>query len=298
MAEFTAKDVKALRDATGAGMMDAKKALTEAEGDRDRAAQILREKGLSKVATLEDRENSQGAIAVAREGNTVALVELKSETDFSAKADDFVGLVQKLADAVLADGEEAVAKLQSEIEDVKIAKKENIEVGTVARFEAAPGNGLDAYTHNQDGRGTNGVIIEIEGADDEAAHEIALHCAFAKPDALSRMALRYAHDALTSLLVLGERQNARRALDAGLFSETVDKESFGMRVAALASAAARTAPEAARMTKVLLTELAEGRADMACWQDRYTALLDSPERLKQVQTLKERLTNAMNKNLA
>ena len=119
-----------------------------------------------------------------------------------------------------------------------------------------------------------------------------------KPDALSRMALRYAHDALTSLLVLGERQNARRALDAGLFSETVDKESFGMRVAALASAAARTAPEAARMTKVLLTELAEGRADMACWQDRYTALLDSPERLKQVQTLKERLTNAMNKNLA
>ncbi|MCO5318489.1 MAG: translation elongation factor Ts [Microthrixaceae bacterium] len=186
MAEFTAKDVKALRDATGAGMMDAKKALAEAEGDRDRAAQILREKGLSKVATLEDRENSQGAIAVAREGNTVALVELKSETDFSAKADDFVGLVQKLADAVLADGEEAVAKLQSEIEDVKIAKKENIEVGTVARFEAAPGNGLDAYTHNQDGRGTNGVIIEIEGADDEAAHEIALHCAFAKPDALSR----------------------------------------------------------------------------------------------------------------
>ena len=102
MAEFTAKDVKALRDATGAGMMDAKKALTEADGDRDRAAQILREKGLSKVATLEDRENSQGAVAVARDGNKVALVELKSETDFSAKAEDFAGLAQQLADAVLA----------------------------------------------------------------------------------------------------------------------------------------------------------------------------------------------------
>ncbi len=186
MAEFTAKDVKALRDATGSGMMDAKKALTEADGDRDRAAQILREKGLSKVATLEDRENSQGAVAVARNGNALALVELKSETDFSAKADDFVALTQKLADAVVADGEDAVNALRSEIENIQISKKENIDLGVVARFEVADGNGADAYTHVQDGRGTNGVIIEIAGADDETAHEIALHCAFAKPDALSR----------------------------------------------------------------------------------------------------------------
>lgn len=186
MPEFTAKDVKSLRDATGAGMMDAKKALTEADGNRDRAAQILREKGLSKVATLEDRENSQGSVAVTRDGNAVALVELKSETDFSAKAGDFVELTQKLADAVLADGEDAVEALQAGIDDIKIAKKENIELGMVARFEAAAGNGVDAYAHVQDGRGTNGVIIEIAGADDETAHEIALHCAFAKPDALTR----------------------------------------------------------------------------------------------------------------
>lgn len=188
MAEFTAQDVKALRDATGAGMMDSKKALTESDGDMDRAAQILREKGLSKVAALEDRDNSQGAVAVARDGNTVALVELKSETDFSAKADDFVSLVQRLADAVLADGESAVesAELAKAVDDIKISKKENIELGQVVRFEGAEGNGLDAYAHVQDGRGTNGVIIEIEGADDETAHEIALHCAFAKPDALSR----------------------------------------------------------------------------------------------------------------
>ena len=95
MAEITAKDVKSLRDATGAGMMDAKKALVEADGDRDRAARILREKGLTKVATLEDRENNQGAIAIARDGNRAALVELKSETDFSAKAPDFVAIVQR-----------------------------------------------------------------------------------------------------------------------------------------------------------------------------------------------------------
>jgi elongation factor Ts len=186
MPAFTAQDVKSLRDATGAGMMDAKKALTEADGDRDRAAQILREKGLSKVATLEDRENSQGAVAVARDGSTVALVELKSETDFSAKAEDFSSLVQRLADAVLADGEGAVESLAKEIDDIKIAKRENIELGVVARFEATEGNGVDAYVHVQDGRGANGVIIEIEGADDATAHEIALHCAFAKPDALSR----------------------------------------------------------------------------------------------------------------
>jgi elongation factor Ts len=186
MAEITAKDVKALRDATGAGMMDAKKALTEAEGDRDRAARILREKGLTKVATLEDRENNQGAVAIARDGNRAAMVELKSETDFSAKAPDFVALVQRLADAVLADGPEAATALQDELDTLKITKKENIELGQAVRFEAADGNTLDAYLHSQDGRGTNGVLIELEGGSEELAHEIALHIAFAKPTALDR----------------------------------------------------------------------------------------------------------------
>src|SRR6478735_5434932 len=148
MAEITAKDVKSLRDATGAGMMDAKKALVEADGDRDRAARILREKGLTKVATLEDRENNQGAIAIARDGNRAALVELKSETDFSAKAPDFVALVQRIADAVLADGPEAAAGLQDELDTLKITKKENIELGQVVRFDAADGNTLDAYLHS------------------------------------------------------------------------------------------------------------------------------------------------------
>lgn len=186
MAEITAKDVKALRDATGAGMMDAKKALVEADGDAERAARILREKGLTKVATLEDRDNTQGAVAVARNGNTAALVELKSETDFSAKAADFVAFVEKLAAAVLADGPEAIAAHQEELDTLKLSKKENIEVGRAVRFEAAAGNSLDAYLHTQDGRGTNGVLVEIQGADDAATHEIALHIAFAKPSALSR----------------------------------------------------------------------------------------------------------------
>lgn len=186
MADISAKDVKALRDATGAGMMDCKKALTEAEGDMERAAQLLRQKGLSKVATLEDRENNQGAVAIARQGATAALVELKAETDFSAKAEDFVALVQRMADAVLAQGEGAVDGLKEDLDTLKITKKENIELGKVVRFEAAEGNALDAYLHVQDGRGTNGVLIEIQGADEATAHEIALHVAFAKPTALDR----------------------------------------------------------------------------------------------------------------
>jgi elongation factor Ts len=167
-------------------MMDCKKALTDAEGDMERAAQLLRQKGLSKVATLEDRENNQGAVAIVRDGDTAALVELKAETDFSAKADDFVALVNRMAEAVLADGEDAVAQLQADLDDLRISKKENIVIGKVARFEAAGGNVLDAYLHTQDGRGTNGVLIEIEGTDEATAHEVALHIAFAKPTALSR----------------------------------------------------------------------------------------------------------------
>ena len=186
MADISAKDVKALRDATGAGMMDAKKALVEADGDAERAARILREKGLTKVATLEERENNQGAVAIARAGNTAAMVELKAETDFSAKSADFVALVQRMADAVLADGVEAVNSLSDDLDTLKLQKKENIDIGKVARFEAAGDNALDVYLHTQDGRGTNGVMVEIAGCDDDLAHEVALHIAFAKPTALSR----------------------------------------------------------------------------------------------------------------
>jgi elongation factor Ts len=186
MAEITAKAVKSLRDATGAGMMDAKKALVEADGDRDKAAQILRQKGLSKVATLEDRENNQGAVAIAQDGNVAAMVQLKAETDFSGKSEDFVELVQQMADAVLSGGEAAIDSLAEQLDTLRISKKENIEVGSVVRFEASEGNVLDTYLHQQDGRGVNGVLLEVAGADPEPVHEVALHIAFAKPDALSR----------------------------------------------------------------------------------------------------------------
>jgi elongation factor Ts len=186
MPEFTAKDVQALRQVTGAGMMDAKKALQENGGDMEAAKQWLREKGLGKVDKLSDRDNSQGSVAAVVDGNVGAVVELKSETDFSAKADDFTSLVQEMAELVVAKGTDAIADLGNELDDLKIAKKENIEVGRVVRFEAADGHILESYLHLQDGRGVNAVLIELDGGSKELAHDIAVHVAFTKPPYLTR----------------------------------------------------------------------------------------------------------------
>ncbi|HET7523377.1 MAG TPA: translation elongation factor Ts [Acidimicrobiales bacterium] len=186
MAEFGAKDVKALRDATGAGMMDAKKALTESNGDFEEAAKWLRERGLGKAAERSDRENAEGAVAVASNGNAAALVELKSETDFVAKSPQFVSMVRKLAEDVAANGESAVDGYADEIDDLKLTLKENIAVGQVVRFEAGPGNSLETYLHVQNGRGVNAVLIELENGSSELAHDIAVHVAFGRPRHLTR----------------------------------------------------------------------------------------------------------------
>jgi elongation factor Ts len=186
MADFTAKDVKALRDATGAGMMDAKKALTEADGDFEKAVQLLRERGLAKAADRADRENNEGAIALATDGTNAAIVQLRTETDFTAKSDGVASLVQDLADDVLKGGVGAVAARQSAIDDLKLTTKENLALGTVVRIEAGPGNLIDTYLHQQDGRGINAVIVEGHDVDPDVLHEIALHIAFAKPSGLSR----------------------------------------------------------------------------------------------------------------
>ena len=186
MPEFTAKDVQKLRQATGAGMMDAKRALDGNGGDMEAAAQWLREKGLAKVAKLTDRENTQGAVAVVVEGDVGAIVEVKCETDFAAKSDDFVSIVQDLADLVAAKGTDAVAELVPRLDEIKVAKRENIELGRVVRFDAPSGHILDSYLHIQDGRGVNAVLVEIDGGSRELAHEVAVHIAFAKPPFLTR----------------------------------------------------------------------------------------------------------------
>jgi elongation factor Ts len=186
MADFSAKDVKALRDATGAGMMDAKRALEATDGNFDEAASWLRERGLGKAAERSGRENTEGAVAVAVEGEAAALVELKSETDFVAKSPQFVDLVSELAAEVAADGEAVVDTRKDAIDDLKLTLKENIEIGRVVRFVAGPGHVLDTYLHVQNGRGVNGILVELEGGDAELAHDVAVHIAFGKPSVLSR----------------------------------------------------------------------------------------------------------------
>jgi elongation factor Ts len=188
MPEFTAKDVQALRNLTGAGMLDAKRALTESGGDPEAAAKWLRERGLGKAAERAGRENAEGAVAVSydRSANAIAMVQLRAETDFSAKSPDFVNLVNELAAIVAAEGEEAVDQRKSAIEDLNIATRENVQLGDVFRFQAAPGNVLSSYLHVQNDRGVNGVIVELAGADEELAHDIAMHIAHGKPKYLRR----------------------------------------------------------------------------------------------------------------
>jgi elongation factor Ts len=183
---FTAKDVAALRAATGVGMMDCKKALEVCDGDIDAAMKHLREKGLTKAAERADRENKQGTVALVLDGNVGAIVQLKCETDFVASSDAFKGFADELAKLVVAKNESAVGEKQSTLDDMKITLKENIELGRVVRFEAAAGNVLDHYLHIQGGRGVNAVLVEVAGASQELAHEVAVHAGFTKPKFLTR----------------------------------------------------------------------------------------------------------------
>ena len=150
--------VKELREKSGAGMMDAKKALIEAEGDAEAAAQILREKGLAKAATRTDRENAEGSVAVVAEGNKAALVHVKCETDFSAKSEQFQTFVDSLTANVFSNGVDAVDGYTQELDDLRLSIKENVEVGKVEVVEAEEGNLIDVYLHKQD----NSKIIQGE----------------------------------------------------------------------------------------------------------------------------------------
>jgi elongation factor Ts len=183
---FTAKDVAALRASTGVGMMDCKKALEATDGDIDAAIKHLREKGLTKAAERADRENNQGAVALVVNGNVAAVVQLKSETDFVAGSDTFKALVQDLAELVAAKGEGAVSERSKDLEDLKLTAKENIELGTVVRFEAPAGHVIDSYLHVQGGRGVNAVLVELDGGTAELAHDVAVHVGFTKPKYLNR----------------------------------------------------------------------------------------------------------------
>jgi elongation factor Ts len=183
---FTAKDVQSLRQATGAGMMDAKRALEAADGDMAAAAQWLREKGIAKAAERSARENAQGAVAVFVDDNVGSIVQLKCETDFVASSEHFKTLLSDMAALVTAKGEKATAERAKELEDLQLRLKEHIELGEVVRIEAGADNALDSYLHVQGGRGVNAVLVEVAGGSSQLAHDIAVHVAFARPKYLSK----------------------------------------------------------------------------------------------------------------
>ena len=186
MPAFTAKDVQKLRQLTGVGMLDAKRALEENEGDMDKSVTWLREQGLSSSAKRADREASEGAVAIGHADGVVSIVQLRSETDFVAKSDQFVAFVTELAELVAAKGVEAVAERADELDSMKITLKENISLGRVVRIEA-PGDGaVDSYLHLQAGRGVNAVAVAVAGGTKELAHDIAAHIAFARPLYINR----------------------------------------------------------------------------------------------------------------
>lgn len=184
MAEITATQVKELRERTGAGMMECKKALTESKGDIDAAAEALRKSGMAKADKKAGRVAAEGRIAMAQDGGKAALVEVNSETDFVAKDDSFAAFAEAVAKAALgASDVEALkaSKLPSgkTVEEARaelIAKVgENVQVRRMVRIESA--NNVAAYVHG----GRIGVLVEVKGGDADLARGIAMHIAAMNP---------------------------------------------------------------------------------------------------------------------
>jgi elongation factor Ts len=183
---FSAKDVQRLRQESGVGMLDAKRALEENGGDFDEAKKWLRVQGLASAAKRADRDATQGAVSVVRDGSAAAIVELRCETDFVAKSDEFVKLVDEMAAQVARDGDGAVDQFKDQVETLLTTLKENISVGRVVRLTAGEGEIVDSYLHMQAGRGVNAVAVVTSGTSQEVAHEIAVHIGFAQPLYLTR----------------------------------------------------------------------------------------------------------------
>ncbi|MGH1329494.1 MAG: translation elongation factor Ts [Paracoccaceae bacterium] len=189
---ITAALVKELRDSTGAGMMDAKKALTETDGDMDAAVDWLRTKGLAKAAKKSGRTASEGLVAVAVEGGRGVAVEVNSETDFVAKNADFQAMVAGVAQAALGAADlEALAAADmggKSVADTITAKIATIgENMGLRRMASVEGDTVVSYVHNAaaDGMGNIGVLVALKGADNGIGKQIAMHIAAANPASLS-----------------------------------------------------------------------------------------------------------------
>ena len=199
MANYTTADIKALREKTGAGMLDVKKALDEADGDAEKAIEIIRVKGLKGIAKREGRAASAGLIAAkvvdSDDGQVGVLVEINAETDFVAKNEKFIDFAAKVLDAAIASGAQTAEELAEAVADGGSVKEltdsmqavigEKIVVRRVARL-AAPR--VDTYLHrtNPDLPAQVAVLVGTDEAAAEVAHDIAMHIAAYSPLYLAR----------------------------------------------------------------------------------------------------------------
>lgn len=195
MANFSLEDVKVLRERLGTGMVDTKNALVEADGDIEKAVEILRLKGAKGNAKRADRSTSEGLVAVVESATAVTLIELACETDFVAKNDKFVALAEKIVGALADSGAETVdaalavavdgGTVASLIEDQAATIGEKIELRRVARIA---GDKFAVYLHrtSKDLPPQIGVVVAYTGDDVETARSIAQHISFADPTYLSK----------------------------------------------------------------------------------------------------------------
>ena len=191
---ISAKLVKELREKTGAGMMDCKKALTETDGDIDKAVDYLREKGMAKAAKKSDQIAAEGSSFVKSNGNVATILEVNSETDFVARNDQFKNLVEQLADHILATKPQDLETLMaSDIngQSVEDLMNESIaKIGeklTLRRFAIVEKTDNDAFGEYLHMGGSIGVLALVEGSSDsEAAKDVAMHIAALNPKFVSR----------------------------------------------------------------------------------------------------------------
>ena len=189
---ITASMVKELRDSTGAGMMDAKKALTENDGDMEAAVDWLRTKGLAKAAKKSGRTAAEGLVAVKVEGSRGVAVEVNSETDFVGKNAEFQSMVSNIADAALkVDDVEALKAAEIDGKSVETTLTDAIaKIGenmSLRRMQSIEGETVVSYVHNAaaPGMGKIGVLVAMTGGNEELGKQIAMHIAAVNPASLS-----------------------------------------------------------------------------------------------------------------
>ncbi len=195
MANFSMEDLKALREKLGTGMVDTKNALVEADGDVEKAIEILRLKGAKGNAKRADRSTSEGLIAVVESATAVTMIELACETDFVAKNDKFIALAEQVVQALADSGAETVeaalavpagsGTVGSLIEDQAATIGEKIELRQLTRIA---GDSFAVYLHrtSKDLPPQIGVVVSYTGSDAETARSIAQHISFAAPIYLTR----------------------------------------------------------------------------------------------------------------